>query len=114
MPIWEGLGTTPDIAAAGLAFAFFLWPLDNLKDFRFDLEQLKKHIMFSEHDVSYSRNDAFLEDNFRFNQTVWNQSLKELGPETLNPTDFARARQARAEDTFARNTNTTLNFPTWL
>lgn len=108
--IWEGLGATPDIAAAGLAFAFFPWPLENLKDFRFDLEQLSTHMMFNEHDVSYSRNDAFLGDNARFNQTVWGQSLKELRPEMLTPTDFAKARQARAEDTFARNTNTTFSF----
>ncbi|KAJ4159262.1 uncharacterized protein LMH87_008169 [Akanthomyces muscarius] len=67
-------------------------------------------MMFNEHDVSYSRNDAFLGDNARFNQTVWDQSLKELKPEMLTPTDFAKARQARAEDTFARNTNTTFSF----
>lgn len=102
---FEGLGTTPDIIAGGLALSF-LPDILNVQTFRFDLENLGTHDFLKEHDCSLSREDAALGDNSAFNISLWNMALAEMKHDLVTPFDVGRARAARVRDQTARNPHT--------
>ncbi|EIN04231.1 heme-thiolate peroxidase [Punctularia strigosozonata HHB-11173 SS5] len=73
----------------------------------FDLDDLNEHNFPIEHDASVSREDAFFGDNHDFNTTIF-QTLNNSAVNGFYTTETAGlVRQARLEDSVARNPNIT-------
>ncbi|PHH93351.1 hypothetical protein CDD83_5905 [Cordyceps sp. RAO-2017] len=102
---FEGLGASPEIMI--IAGGAGMISSDRPLSLSFDLEDLRKHDFFIEHDCSFSREDAAIGNNNDFNQTIWDVALAELNKSsTVAPIAMGRAKVARVRDERRRNPKT--------
>lgn len=99
---FRGMGASPEVC--GISAVNSLKAAPGFFSLSFDLEDLKKHKVPIEHDVSFSREDLAIGDSNAFNATIWQSVLDEIGHLTVvTPADLGRAKDRRVREQRERN-----------
>ncbi|PHH89513.1 hypothetical protein CDD83_5885 [Cordyceps sp. RAO-2017] len=102
---FQGLGTSPEVSGivGAVGFASSRHPLT----LTFDLEDLSRHNLLIEHDCSWSREDAAVGDNNKFDPKLWEVVMNVIGKHKIvTPWAFGKAKSARIKDERTRNKHT--------